>query len=69
MIQTLPNKNTAHLYQKTVPFIIKKNAGFSIHQSKIQWHLHTGLTFISRQEQNRIYIKIDITQVTIYIGM
>lgn len=64
-IQTVPNRNTVHLYRKMVLFIIRKKPDLSSRA----WNLLTGLTLIPHQKQNRVYIKIDITRETIYIGM
>lgn len=47
-----------------VLFIIRKKPDLSSRA----WNLLTGLTLIPHQKQNRVYIKIDITRETIYIG-
>lgn len=65
MMQTVPNRNTVHLHWKMVLFIIRKKPDLSSGAE----NLLTGLTFIPHHKQNRVYIKIDITQETIYIGM
>lgn len=64
MIQKVPNRNTVHLHWKMVLFI-RKNPDLSSRA----WNLLTGLTLIPHKKQNRVYIKIDITQGTIYICM
>lgn len=70
MIQTVPNKNTVHLYWKTGSHLFVRKSWISAFtRAKFSGDLHTGLNFTSCQKQNRVYIKIDITQITIYISI
>lgn len=48
---------------------VRKNWISAFTRAKVSGNLHTGLNFTSCQEQNRVYIKIDMIQVTIYIGI
>lgn len=59
-----------HLYWKVGSHLFVRKSWISAFtRAKFNGNLHTGLNFTSCQKQNRVYIKIDVTQVTIYIGI
>lgn len=70
MIQTVPNK-TRYIYIEKMGshLFVRKSWISAFTRAKVNGNLHRGLNFTSCQEQNRVYIKIDMTQVTIYIGI